>query len=163
MTRKVAKQEAVEVVEAIFLVEILSSFLFNIDIVMEFVEVILSFTSSSTNELGSNVGSIEGSIDFDCINDFYTTQFQDHDDESNTYLTNDDVLDKLPILLGLEYHRYLAPKDYISRSQDFIAQCVPETSIPRFCQLFQMDLDGFESILGIIINHDQFPNMSTSL
>ena len=70
MTCKGAKQEVVEVAKAIFSAEILSSFLFNIHIDMEFLEVILSFTPSSTNELDSIVGSIKGSTNFDCINDF---------------------------------------------------------------------------------------------
>ena len=128
MTRKGAKQEVVEFGEAIFLAENFSSFLFNND-TWNSLKLFLSSTSSFTNESDSNIGSIEGSIDFDCMNDFYGTLFQDHDDENNMYLTNNDFLDKILIFLGLEYHHYLAPEDYIPRSQDFIAQCIPKISI----------------------------------
>ena len=101
MMRKRTKQEIVEAAEAIFLTKILSSFLFNNDIDMEFPEIILSSTSSSTNKLSSNVGSTKDSIDFECVNDFYGSQFQDEDVEIIMYLTNDYVFDKLLILLGL--------------------------------------------------------------
>ena len=82
---------------------------------MEFLEVILSFISSFNNESAFNIGSIEDSIDSNCVHDFYETQFQDNDVESDMYLTNDDIIDKLLILLKLEYHPYLAPQDMFLR------------------------------------------------
>ena len=104
---------AIEDVEAIFSTKFFLPFLFSNDSDMEFLEVILSSTSSFNNEPSSNIGSIEESTDSHCINDFYGIQFQENDVESDTYLINDDVFDKLLILLSLEFLLYLATRDYV--------------------------------------------------
>ena len=47
--------------------------------------------------------------DSNLVNDFYGTQSLNNDVECDTCLTNDDVFDKLLIILRLEYQYYLAP------------------------------------------------------
>ena len=74
----------------------------------------------------------EPSDDSNLINDFYGSQFLDIDAES-TYLTNNQFLDDLVILVGLEYHHYFAPRDRVHRNHDFIGSCVPQTSMEQFC------------------------------
>lgn len=95
------------------------------------------------------------------MNDFYGQQFNDTEAESNTFLTNDDVLDNLIILLGLQYERYLRPRNQVLRSQDFYARCIPQLSFSKFQQLFRMDPNDFEKILEMIVDHEQFNNNFT--
>jgi hypothetical protein len=157
MPRKEAKQEALEAVEEIFATEIVNCILeTNYDSELD-------LFMSSTKTFGSEDFSSTSSSKSDPINVFYRCSFKDTNIETTSYLTNDEVFDKLTILLELEYHWYLTPRDPVFRSQDFYARCITQQSFEQFQHLFGMNPDAFERILGMIVDHDVFPNNSAVL
>jgi hypothetical protein len=154
MPRKEAKQEALEAVEEIFATEIVNCILeTNYDSELD-------LFMSSTKTFGSEDFSSTSSSKSDPINVFYRCSFKDTNIETTSYLTNDEVFDRLIILLRLEYHRYLVPRHLIVRSQDFYARCIPQQNLERFQYLFCMNSNAFKRILGMIVNHDIFTNNS---
>jgi hypothetical protein len=98
MPRKKAKQEAIEATEAIFAAKIVNC------IIINNYDSELDLFMSSTSNFGFEDFGNTSSSNSNPINTLYGCLFKDTDIEATSYLTNDEVFDKLTILLELEYH-----------------------------------------------------------